>query len=413
MQKILFNISLRNILRRKLQTILLGTMIIFTTIMLFVNVGFLTGASKLLEDSYTKVFTGDIQIRNADYEDVENYDKFINLKDVEKILEVLKSYNKTKVYSTKRDISFGLADANDKNYSFQLVGTDPIDEIHTSLVSQKMISGKYLSDGDTNQILIGKDLAEFLKLKVGDEVVLMTNDINDSFVIDSFIVKGIYQIGDMQLDKGTAFINRSYFSANIFYDDSKLTNITIKLEDSTLRADLLKKLKAEVPANVKVMDWLEVLPGIEQALDFQFITSAVIYVIFVALIAFTVLNSMMLATVKRIPEFGILSSIGLDNKYFKYILFYENLLLCGGAVLIGSAIGAYLVYYLGEIGVPLPSKAPKDAPLTMLSRVLYPDITNPLLLFGPTLVFVCCSLSIIPSILKLNKSNPIQSLTSI
>ena len=184
--------------------------------MLFVNVGFLTGASKLLEDSYTKVFTGDIQIRNADYEDVENYDKFINLKDVEKIIDVLKSYNKTKVYWTKRDISFGLADANDKNYSFQLVGTDTKDEVHTSLVSQKMIAGKYLADDDTNQILIGKDLAEFLRLKVGDEVVLMTNDIYDSFVIDSFIVKGIYQIGDMQLDKATAFINRSYFSANIF-----------------------------------------------------------------------------------------------------------------------------------------------------------------------------------------------------
>ncbi len=413
MQKILFKVSLRNVLRRKLQTTLLGTMIIFTTIMLFVNVGFLTGASKLLEDSYTKVFTGDIQIRNVEYEDVENYDKFINLKDVEKVLEVLKSYNKTKVYYTKRDISFGLADANNKNYSFQLVGTDTQDEVYTSLVSQKITSGEYLSNEDTNKILIGKDLAEFLRLKVGDEVVLMTNDIYDSFVIDSFVVKGIYQIGDMQLDKATAFINRSYFSSNIFYEDSQFTNITIKLQDSTLRNDLLKKLKSVAPANIKIMDWQEVLPGVKQALDFQFLTSAVIYVIFVALIAFTVLNSMMLATVKRIPEFGILSSIGLDNKYFKYILFYENLLLCGVSVIIGSLIGAYLVYYLGEIGVPLPSNAPEDAPLTMLSRVLYPDITNPLLLFGPALVFVCCSLSIIPPILKINKSNPIQSLTSI
>jgi ABC-type lipoprotein release transport system permease subunit len=413
MQKILFKMALRNVLRRKLQTTLLGTMIIFTTIMLFVNVGFLTGASKMLESSYTKVFTGDIQIRSVKYEDVEDYAELVDTKDLAKIFEVLDNYKESDLHYTQRSISFGLADANDKNYSFQLIGSNPSQEKYTSLVASKMISGEYLAKDDTNKILIGKDLAEFLRLKVGDEVVLMTNDIYDSFVIDSFVVKGIYKIGDMQLDKGSAFINSSYFANNIVYDENKITNLTIKLEDTSKRDDLLKQLRKAGNPNIKILDWQEVLPSIKQTLDFQLLTSAIIYIIFVTLIAFTVLNSMMLATVKRIPEFGILSSIGLDNKYFKSLLWYENLILCGSAVIVGSIIGAYIVYYLGLIGVPLPMGAQENEPLTIIDRTLYPDITNPLLLFGPILVFVCCSLSIIPAIIKLNKSNPIQSLTSI
>ena len=412
MLKIIFKIALRNVLRRKLQTSLLGFMIFFTTFVIFALVGVQTGAFRLIEDSYTKVFNGDLQIRSIDYKDVEDFEKMIEESDLASIKNTLSKYSKTEVFTSERYISFALGDFNNKNYSFQLVGINPETEKNLSMPSTHMKSGVYLDDNSYNDIIIGQDLADYFSLSVGDEIVLMSSDIYESFVIDSFRIKGIYEVGDIMLDKNTGFIHKKYFDDNIVYG-KKATNLTIRLSDSSYRGNLKELIAKNISPKFQVLSWDEILPEIKQTIEFQFTVSMFFYVLLVAIVSFILINSMMLATIKRLPEFGIYSSIGLNNRYFKWILFFENFILASFFIGLGSILGMFFVYYFSIQGIPLPAMTEsKDQPLTLLSNVLYPNPKDSLLWVGPLLIYVACIFSIIPPTIRLLKSNPVQSITS-
>lgn len=205
----IFKIAFRNVIRRKLQTIALGSMMGLTTFAIFAMVGVQTGAFRLLEDSYTQVFNGDIQVRNVAWEDLSDFENMLSNTDVAGMVPILNNFKKTKVYFAKRYINFGLADVNDKQYSFQFIGIEPQLEKNISIVSKKMATGNFLDGKNPNDIIIGQDLADFLKVQVGDEITIMTTDVYDSFVIDAFKVKGIYKIGDELMDKSSVFISKN------------------------------------------------------------------------------------------------------------------------------------------------------------------------------------------------------------
>ena len=415
MWKILFGISLRNIIRRKLQTILLGTMILITTFTIFAMVGIQTGAYRGLEQSYTSIFYGDFQIRNKDYKTIKDYDVTINTGEIKNIATILDSYSKAKIVYGKRAISFGIVSFNNRTFTTQLIGVEPIKEKDLSIIPSKIITGKYLDAKNQYSMVIGKDFAEYLHVKVGDELVVMTSDIDGAFIIEPFTITGIFKTGDIAIDKMYAFVNLNFFSNSVFYSNEIFTNITIKLDNSYYSNDLMSILNTNHNAKIHVLSWTDILPRVKQTMSFQALISGFYFVIFMFLVAFSVLNSMVLSTIKRIPEFGILSSLGLETRYFKYILLFENIILCGTTIVLASILGIWFVYYFGQVGIPLPesqNKVADGAPLTILFRRIYPDIYSPLLWYGPCIMFVSCLLSILPSIFRLNRSNPVQALTS-
>lgn len=193
-----------------------------------------------------------------------------------------------------------------------------------------------------------------------------------------------------------------------------MTNLTIKLQDPTYRSQLKALLKAKANKVTDVLSWDEILPEIQQVIEFEFSVSMVFYFTLAIIVAFTLLNSMMLATIKRAPEFGILSAMGLDSSYLKWVLIFENIILATFFVLLGTILGMIFVIYFSKAGIPLPSLAEStDKTLTFIDNVLYPNPRNPLLLFGPIIIFSSCMLSVIPPVLRLRKLNPVQSLTYI
>ncbi len=414
MFKILFKVALRNVVRRRLQSFLICFMVTLTSLAVFAMVAMQTGAYKLIEDSYTQIFYGDIQVRNADYVNKdEDFDKFVKQEDLVQILNTLQNYSKTKVNITERYVHFALADSNNKNYAFQLIGINPLQEQNVSIIASKIKSGSYLNEQDYNGILIGEELANYFGLKVGSELTLMTNDIYDSFVIDVFKVTGIYKTGDLEMDRASAFINLSYFQDNITYSYDTLSNITIKIDDYQKREELIKELQSVAPKNVSVVPWSDILPDIKQTIGFQFTVSMFFYIILIAIIAFALLNALVLSTIKRIPEFGVLDAIGLNKKYFKYILLSESFIVTTFSVLLSSLLGMIFVFYFANHGISLPSPADQgDRPLTLISNKIYPNPYSKLLLVGPSVMYVFSMLSCVPALLKLKKSNPVKSITS-
>ncbi len=412
MVKILFKIALRNVVRRKLQSYLLGFMIAFTTFLLFLMTGLQTGGYKLMEDSYTKIYHGDLQIQNKLFKNLEDdFNKLITEQEGNNIEKVINGYNATKVNYSKRIESFAIAEANNKNHAFAFVGISPLQEQNVSLVSKNIIKGNYLTQnnqGEDKEIIVGKDIADFLKLQIGSEIILMTQDIYDSAVIDVFKVKGIFAIGDQNVDS-KAFVDIDYFYDNIVYSKS-FSNFAIKLVNSQKRDDFISYLNSNIDY-AKIVHWSDLLPEIKQSIELDRISSLIFYVILVAIVGLIILNSITLSTIKRFNEFGVLSSLGLPSKYFKYLLLFENVILATIFISIGSFFGMLVLYYLAQVGLPIPGKEVSDGMgFALLSSRVYPEIYNSFLLVGPSMVFLFCVLSCIPSLIKISKLKPVEAI---
>lgn len=412
MYKVLWLFALRNVIRRKLQTILISSMIVLTTALIFCMVGLQTGSDKGMQELYTSLFNGDLQVRNSNFEKVEEYDRINqNIAD-DYANEVIDTTTKSSIASfvTKRAANFGLISFNNKSYAVGIVGIEPDLESKVSKIASSIVKGEFLASEQTDGVVIGYALAEYLGVKLGDEVLYLTQDKDSGMLIEPFVVSGIFNTGMEGLDKNLTFINLDTFQNLIFYEPL-VGNIVIKLQDSSKREQLAKYLKKHLDLHkVEVLSWKELFPELQSMMSFNNFINYIYYLVFILLIAFIVLNSMVLSTIRRMKEFGLLAAIGLPDKNLSYILIIEVFIITIVSIIIGSTIGIAITYYYSVNGFNMhfdDTGSPIKFPTT-----IYPNLKDIRMVFGPVIIFIFCMLSIIPSIVRLRKSNPIEAITS-
>ncbi len=413
-KKVLFGIALKNVLRRRKQTISLFLMLAVTTFSIGASVAFRAGASDSIKDTYTSLISGDAQIRNKKYEEVKDYDKVIKGEDID--LQKIANLDRFKYYSGKRTYQFMVIEAKNKNSAIQMVGVEPEKEKNISKIPTFIVEGRYLNDDDINGIVVGVKLAEFLKLKVGDEITVMGQDIDESLMIEVFKVVGIFKSKDEMTDKMFGFVNIITYQDLFMYGDYA-NSITFRLENPKLVHKFVKTLNKGLQNNdYTAITWEKIIPEIVQILMFSAILDYLFFIVFIIVIAFAVLNSIYLSSIKRIPEMGLLNSMGLQNADIKWILIYEVLLIVTVAVIVGT-IGNFIFVYLFadsgiDIGKMVSKEAMEDAKYAM-SNIVYPKLTLPTFSFGVLSIYFSSLCSLILPLKRLKTLDPVQALKDV
>ena len=60
-----------------------------------------------------------------------------------------------------------------------------------------------------------------------------------------------------------------------------------------------------------LLDWETLLPGLKQAIQADFISAWIMYAVLIVLVAFGMLNTMLMSVLERTHEFGILLALGV------------------------------------------------------------------------------------------------------
>jgi len=138
-------------------------------------------------------------------------------------------------------------------------------------------------------------------------------------------------------------------------DDGIALNLAILLEDGADASVVKRALERELEASgasLQVVTWQQA-----SGLIGQFIT-VIRFVLYIAIvIIFTVAlviinNSTVTATLERIPEIGTMRAIGAQRGLVLSLFLLESGLLAVASGAIGVAIGAGVMFWLGEVGVP-------------------------------------------------------------
>jgi len=224
------------------------------------------------------------------------------------------------------------------------------------------------------ETLIGKELAEELGLKVGDELFIVASTSYGGLGPGLYQVSGIFRSGISMIDRKTFYIPLSQAQYQLAMDDSAL-EITLGISggvDGTEEvADRVKAKMDELGRNDLI-----VLPWQEQGGMVEIIAPMDTYIIYFFLLmgiiaTTTVVNTVLMSVMERIREIGALRAMGFERKTIIRMILMESLIVGSIGTLLGLILGMGLSLWLGHIGINL-SGALEAADMPIIP-IIHPD----------------------------------------
>ncbi|MCF6183550.1 MAG: ABC transporter permease, partial [Bacteroidales bacterium] len=318
-----FKIARRNIRRNKRRTVITAASIFFAVFFAVVMRSMQLGTYTEMIKNVVSSYTGHIQIHKKGYWN----DKIINNTfpentELEKTIAKIPEVEKV----VPRLESFALASFRQLTKGSIVIGISPEKENNMTKLADKVISGNYLSKTN-NGVLVAEKLASFLKLGVGDTIVLIGQGYHAATAAGKYPVKGIIRLNAPDLNNKIVYINLSK-AQDLYSAPNMLSSLSILLKNS----DDIKSVKTAIsdkinPENFEVMTWEEILPELKQAIESDNISGQFMLAILYMIVGFGVFGTIVMMSVERKKEFGIMTAVGMKKIKLAGILFYETLLL--------------------------------------------------------------------------------------
>ena len=202
-------------------------------------------------------------------------------------------------------------------------------------------------ENDDGGILVSDKLASYLKVGIGDSVILMGQGYHGVSATGIFPVRGIIKLPSPDLDN--RLIIMTIPAAQKFYDaEGKITSIVVNLTDKSPRT--LKTVKAAINSilpdkNTTTKTWYELNPVLYQQIQGDSQSGMAMLGILYFIIFFGIFGTVLMMVSERKREFGVLVAIGMQKKKLKRIVSIEMLLLGTLGLLCGLLASTPLILY--------------------------------------------------------------------
>jgi len=404
--------AFRNIWRSPVRTILTLSAIAFAAIILVFMVSFQLGSYEAMVNSSVKIYTGHIQIQAEGYKEKKSM-RFV-ISSPEKIAETVEKIKEIKSYSFRAN-GFSLVSSENRARGVLVTGIDPEGEAEISTIAGLIKEGEYLAPGDGDKVLIGRLLARNLKVGINDELTILGQGKDGSIAAGIVTVKGIFSSGIDDFDRSTIQVPLNYFN-DLFYMDGAVHEI-VCTADSLFDVNKIKRLlKADLEEKkqrkIVVLDWKELLPGLVQGIQLDLASAVIFYFILVLVVAFSILNTFLMAILERTKEFGVMLALGVKpNRLLKLVLMESSFLTLIG-VITGVVIGCAITLWFQTHGIDMAG-ASEILKEYGMSGIVYPKLSIVSALAGPLLVFAITICAALYPAFKVKKLIPVDAIRSI
>ena len=133
---------------------------------------------------------------------------------------------------------------------------------------------------------------------------------------------------------------------------------------------------------LRVWNWEELIPGLLQGIKIDFFSGIIFYLIMVIVVAFSILNTFLMAVFERTREFGVMLALGVTHGRLTRLLLLESTFLCIVGMAVGITAGALVTLYFQQRGIHI-SGAADILKSYGLPEVLRPRLSWVTLISGP------------------------------
>ena len=198
-----------------------------------------------------------------------------------------------------------------------LRGIDPAREAEVSVVAKKMVDGTKLDTlrpGSFN-IVLGRELALWLGVQVGDTVVVITPESRSTPLgivpqFKRFTVSGIFEVGHQEFDRNMAIVHMADAQRLLRMGDG-VTGVRLKMHDMDQAFDAARDLAIHLKGAYRVSDWTRDNANMFRALKLEKTMMAILLSLIIVMGAFTLVNSQVMLVTDKQADIAILRTLGL------------------------------------------------------------------------------------------------------
>jgi ABC-type lipoprotein release transport system permease subunit len=378
----------RNLWRRPQRTILSLVSIAIVAALLVFMLSFQIGVYQTMKESTLRIFDGFAQLQPSGYA----ADPAIEHTIAAPRAIAARALTVDGISAAAPRVNgFAILANGARSYGAAVVGVDPDSEAKISSIAYTIQDGRYLAAPDRDAAILGDILARNLRLSVGDKVTLLGAARDGSVAADVLRVKGIYHSGIAELDRSILEMPLARAQETFAMGDRANTIALGGRSLSAVNAALPEIRTVAYGHGLALLDWGDLEPAVRDGIALKYATSMLFYMTLVIVVAFIILNTLLMSVLERSREFGILLAIGMRPSLIGRMVWFELLLLAVLGTAIGFAIGAGATLWLEQVGVVIPGVAKITAQFGLPPR-LYPELNGLSGTIGPAAILIAIAL---------------------
>jgi putative ABC transport system permease protein len=403
----------RNVWRNPRRTVLTASAVAFACLLLVFMLSFQFGSYEAMINTAVKVHTGHLQVQAKGYREDHDMRHSVNRPNaVRRIADNVAGVRSI----TFRANAFSLVSSKERTHGAMVIGIDPEREARTSRLRRLIRQGVYLSGEDRPEALVGALLAGNLRIEIGDELTLLGQGRDGSIAATVVTVVGIYRTGQDDFDRSSVQIPLPLFQQVFSMGDA--VHEVVLLADALDRVPAIRRRITEElerspdTRNLVVLDWKRLMPGLSQGITMDLVSGIIMYFILILVVAFSILNTFLMAIFERTKEFGVMMAIGTTPDRLTILLLAESGMVTALGIAVGTAVGAAVTLYFQYHGIDLAG-ASEILQAYGISGRLYPKLSVASCTAGPAAVLVVTFFAAVYPALKVRRLRPVEAMTAV
>ncbi|APP80670.1 lipoprotein-releasing ABC transporter permease subunit [Xanthomonas hortorum] len=232
-------------------------------------------------------------------------------------------------------------------------GIIPAEEGKVSVLAKKMQQGSVdsLTPGSYN-IVIGKELAIWLGVDVGDSIVVLLSDTQATPLgamprLKRFTVSGIFEAGYNEIDRGLAVVNMQDLARVLRMDG--VTGVRLRLHDMDQAWTVARDLAIKLHGPYRVSDWTQENANLYHSLKMEKTVMGILLSLIVAMGAFNLVSSQVMLVTDKQADIAILRTLGLSPVGVMQVFMVQGSLIGFMGTIMGVIGGIVLTLNLERI----------------------------------------------------------------
>jgi len=201
-------------------------------------------------------------------------------------------------------------------------------------------------------IVMGEVLAKNLNLSLGMNVLLispmdMATQLGMIPRMEKFRLVGIFDSGMYEYDANLAYI---FFpvAQKLFNLGERATGLEVKIDNIFFAGKVAASIQRELGYPYWARSWMVTHRNLFAALKLEKVTMFIILVLIVLVAAFNIISTLMMMTMEKTKDIGILKAMGAARRSVLKIFLFEGLIIGVVGTLIGAVVGYIACRLLGK-----------------------------------------------------------------
>jgi putative ABC transport system permease protein len=366
----LSTIALRNLSRNRRRSLLSAVAIAVAAMAISLLFALLAGYSGDIAYNLQSYYTGEVRIRNAEYERYDYLNPLhLSISEAPALVAELEGMPEVAAVSPRIPFPATLFQGDDR-VSMSGLGVDMARDRDFQDLEEILLAGR-LPETGAREALLAAGLAERLDMGLGDTLTVLTATKYRGTNAMSFEVVGVvgYPVAGLNVSRLLVPLEAA---ARLTRMENEVTEILIKTTPEADARQLVARLGGVLPPGLLAQPWHEINASYEIVQSAQAAYN-IIGLVFILLGSTVVINTTMMVIFERLREIGTLAALGMNGRRLVRLFLLEAVFLSSIGAVAGVSLGTLIAWPLSVVGINL-GPAMEGVSFEM-SAIIRPEVT--------------------------------------